>query len=61
MTLELSSQDQEILQRIVRQYYMNLRHEIRKTDSSFFKQSLKEEEALVENLLAKLSAEAVAP
>lgn len=60
MALDLSSQEQEILQRIVREYYMNLRQEIRKTDSSVFKASLKEEEALVEKLLAKLARNSLA-
>lgn len=55
MAFDLSPQEHDLLQRIVQQYYMNLRQEIRKTDSSIFKQGLKEEEELVEKLLAKLA------
>jgi hypothetical protein len=59
MMLELSSEELALLQRIVRQYYMNLRAEIYHTDSSIFKDTLKEEEAQIQRLLEKLKHEAV--
>jgi len=54
MTLALSRFELELLQRIVRQYYMNLRAEIYHTDSSDFKKGLKHEEFLLLRLLEKL-------
>lgn len=56
MKLDLSSEELALLQRIVRQYYMELRAEIYHTDSSQFKQKLKNEEVQLERLLKKLEA-----
>lgn len=61
MILHISSHDLELLQRIVRQYYMNLRAEIYHTDSSTFKHSLKSEEAQIERLLEKLASPTIQP
>jgi hypothetical protein len=54
MTIDLLSQEEELLRRIVRQHYMNLRAEIYHTDSSLFKKRLKDDEAAVVVLLEKL-------
>ncbi len=54
MKLEMSVKELELLQRIVRQYYMNLREEIYHTDSSLFKDDLKVEKAEIEALLGKI-------
>ncbi len=54
MLLELTPQELAAVQRIVRQYYMDLRAEIYRTDSSIFKDGLKEEEAELEKLMRKL-------
>ena len=54
MIITLSPHEVELLQRIVRQYYMELRAEIYHTDSSHFKEGLKIEEAQLERLLEKL-------
>lgn len=54
MTIELKPQEVELIQRIVRQYYMNLRAEIYHTDATLFKKRLKDEEQAVMELLAKL-------
>lgn len=59
MMLEFSSEELSLLQRIVRQYYMNLRAEIYHTDSSIFKDTLKDEEAQIQRLLEKLKHETV--
>lgn len=59
MMLEFSSEELALLQRIVRQYYMNLRAEIYHTDSSAFKEKLKAEELQVQRLLQKLEYEAL--
>ena len=59
MMLEISSEELSLLQRIVRQYYMNLRAEIYHTDSSIFKDKLKDEDAQIQRLLEKLKHEAV--
>lgn len=56
MQIILDEQQRQILLRIVEQYYSNLRQEIVKTDGSAFKDSLKEEEQQIENLLEKLGA-----
>jgi hypothetical protein len=56
MMLDLSSQELELLQRIVRQYYMSLREEIYHTESSAFKKNLKDEEAQLDRLLEKLES-----
>jgi len=54
MTIELKPQEVELIQRIVRQYYMNLRAEIYHTDATLFKKRLKDEEQAVMELLTKL-------
>ena len=56
MQLSLSEQETELLTRIVDQYYSTLREEIYKTEGYEFKNNLKEEEALIKTLLAKLKA-----
>jgi hypothetical protein len=61
MILNLSPQELDLLQRIVRQYYMDLRAEIYHTESSVFKKSLKNEEALLQRLLEKIEGESVKP
>ncbi|MCG3154592.1 MAG: hypothetical protein DKINENOH_01186 [bacterium] len=58
MKLEMSMSELELLQRIVRQYYMNLRGEIYHTDSSLFKDDLKLEKAEIEALLGRIEAAA---
>jgi hypothetical protein len=58
MIITLSPHEIELLQHIVRQYYMELRAEIYHTDSAGFKQGLKREEAQLERLLEKLAATA---
>lgn len=54
MKLEFSAEELAHMQRIVRQYYMNLRAEIYHTDSSIFKDGLKQEEAQIKALLHKI-------
>lgn len=61
MMLELSPQELAAIQRIVRQYFMNLRGEIYRTDSSIFKEGLKEEEAELQRLLRKLETVEASP
>ncbi|NUO84135.1 hypothetical protein HUU05_29020 [candidate division KSB1 bacterium] len=61
MLLELTPQELATTQRIVRQYFMNLRAEIYRTDSSIFKDGLKEEEAELELLLRKLESSSARP
>jgi hypothetical protein len=57
MTLDFSAPELDLLQRIVRQYYMNLREEIYRTDSSLFKSKLKDEESQLQLLLEKLGVD----
>jgi Ser/Thr protein kinase RdoA (MazF antagonist) len=59
MTFNFTSQELELLQRIVRQYYMNLRSEIYHTEASTFKMGLKDEEAQLQRLLEKIEAEMI--
>jgi hypothetical protein len=59
MILNFTSQELELLQRIVRQYYMNLRSEIYHTEASAFKMSLKDEEAQLQHLLEKIEGETI--
>jgi Ser/Thr protein kinase RdoA (MazF antagonist) len=59
MMLNFTSQELELLQRIVRQYYMNLRSEIYHTEASAFKMGLKDEEAQLQRLLEKLEGEMI--
>src|SRR5574341_1231798 len=61
MTLNFSSQELELLQRIVRQYYMNLRAEIYHTESSAFKKGLKDEEVQLQRLLEKIGGDVFYP
>ncbi|MDZ7289073.1 MAG: hypothetical protein ONB44_15420 [candidate division KSB1 bacterium] len=61
MKLDLSPQELELLQRILQQYYMNLRAEIYRTESSTFKKGLKEEEAQLQRLLEKMAEELAGP
>lgn len=55
MMLELDEADRELLERIVRAYLADLREEVYKTDTSTFKDGLKEEERRVRALLDRLS------
>ncbi|MDZ7363281.1 MAG: hypothetical protein ONB46_21560 [candidate division KSB1 bacterium] len=59
MTLNFSSEELALLQRIVQQYYMNLRAEIYHTDSSIFKDALKAEEAQIQRLLEKFEQNSI--
>jgi hypothetical protein len=59
MMLEFSSPELALVQRIVRQYYMNLRAEIYHTDNSVFKDKLKEEEVQLQRLLLKFENDLV--
>jgi hypothetical protein len=54
MTIELKPEEVELIRRIVRQYYMNLRAEIYHTDATLFKKRLKDEEGAVMGLLEKI-------
>ncbi|MCG3119767.1 MAG: hypothetical protein ALAOOOJD_02278 [bacterium] len=57
MRFDFSAEELALLQRIVQQYYMNLRAEIYHTDSSLFKDTLKAEEAQIQRLLKKVGSE----
>lgn len=57
MRFDFSVEELALLQRIVQQYYMNLRAEIYHTDSSLFKDTLKAEEAQIQRLLKKIGSE----
>jgi hypothetical protein len=57
MTIDLSAVEHELLRRIVRQYYMNLRAEIYRTEASGFKKGLKDEEAQLQRLLEKIEGQ----
>lgn len=57
MRFDFSVEELALLQRIVQQYYMNLRAEIYHTDSSLFKDTLKAEEAQIQRLLEKIGSE----
>ncbi len=59
MILNFTSRELELLQRIVRQYYMNLRSEIYRTEASAFKMGLKDEEAQLQRLLEKIESEMI--
>ena len=59
MMLNFTSQELELLQRIVRQYYMNLRSEIYRTEAAKFKMGLKDEEAQLQRLLEKIEGEMI--
>jgi hypothetical protein len=54
MQIELTEQELTLAREILRQEYQDLREEIYKTDSSHFKDQLKEREALLEELVKKL-------
>jgi hypothetical protein len=56
MQLALDVREKELLQRIVEEYYSNLREEIYKTEGAAFKDQLKEEEGMVQGLLARIRA-----
>ena len=56
MIVTLSTQEVELLQRILRHYYMELCVGIYHTESPSFKQGLKSEEMQLERLLEKLAA-----
>jgi hypothetical protein len=59
MMLNFTSQELGLLQRIARQYYMNLRSEIYRTEASAFKMGLKDEEAQLQRLLEKIEGEMI--
>lgn len=61
MKLDFSAEEIEQLQRIVRHYFMDLRAEIYHTDSSIFKDGLKQEQAQLQSLLEKLEGALPAP
>ena len=54
--LNLTDEEQELLTRVLDQYYSSLREEIYKTEGYDFKQKLKAEEASIKDLLARLKA-----
>jgi hypothetical protein len=54
-----TSQELELLQRILRQYYMDLRAEIYHTEGSTFKMGLKDEEVQLQRLLEKIEGEMI--
>ena len=56
MNLELSEEDHALLADILRESYTDLRMEISNTDTSTFKDELKQREARMEALLRKLGA-----
>jgi len=57
MVLDLSVQELQLLESVVQQYRTDPRQEICKTDSFAFKENLKQEEQLVEEMLARLGVE----
>ena len=59
MVLNFTSQELALLQRIVRQYYMNLRSEIYHTEALQFKMASKDEEAQLQRLLEKFEGETI--
>jgi hypothetical protein len=58
MHLELSEQDRALLAEILQESYTDLRMEISNTDTSTFKDELKQREARLEALLRKLETPA---
>ncbi|HZQ91529.1 MAG TPA: hypothetical protein VFA60_07035 [Terriglobales bacterium] len=56
MQLELSSEEQALLLRILKDYRGTLRQEIYRTEAGPFKHDLKLEEELLERLVARLGA-----
>ncbi len=59
MMLNFTPQELELLQRIVRHYYMDLRAEIYHTEASEFKRGLKDEKAQLQRLLEKIEGEMI--
>ena len=60
MQLELSREEKELLLNLLEEDYLELRAEIRKTESHEFKETLRSKEQLMEGLLQKLSNRAFA-
>ena len=58
VNLELSNEEREKLVHVLESYLSNLRMEIADTDSSFFKEDLKAEKELLNNILGKLGNDA---
>ncbi len=58
MNLTLTPEEAALLARIVSNYLSDLRMEIGKTDSYEWRQSLKDDEALLKGLLSRLPAPA---
>jgi uncharacterized protein with von Willebrand factor type A (vWA) domain len=57
MNIELSPLEADCLRRVVGDRLATLRQEVRRTDTSSFKDDLKDSEALLRQLLSKLPAE----
>jgi hypothetical protein len=53
-TLEITTEEKDILTKLVRVYISDLRMEIADTDQSSFKKNLKEEQEVLKKLLEKL-------
>jgi len=56
MTLELTSEEIDLLREVAESAYNDLREEIYKTEDTDYKKPLKRREALFESILKKLSA-----
>jgi len=56
MELLLTVQEQELLQQILEQRYLELQKEISHTDHREFKQTLRKNEKLIESMLNRLRA-----
>ncbi|HYL98975.1 MAG TPA: hypothetical protein VEZ90_08475 [Blastocatellia bacterium] len=56
MELTISDAERELLLKIANQYYMALRAEIYKTETSQTKRELKEEESMLKSLLDRLKS-----
>ncbi len=56
VSVEFTTEEASELLRVLEQYLGDLRAEISDTDSSFFKEKLREEKGVVNQVLAKLRA-----
>lgn len=56
--IELSPEENELLERIVRSYLSELRMEIADTDQSSFKEGLRKEQDMLNGLIEKLESAA---
>jgi hypothetical protein len=57
VSLKLTSEDRDILVRILNEYFSELRNEISNTENWEFKKNLKKEEALLNRLLGELKTD----